>query len=93
MAAPSQEKLHKPFCESSLPVKSPRRMESRWISVVMSKSRQGFKFRVPVHRPADMLSMDRARPSSAASFPDRMAGEVRLIFWEIISVVRPDFPL
>ena len=75
MAAPSQEKLRKPFCESSLPVKRPRRMESRWISVVISRSRQGSKLRVPVHRPADMLSTDRARPSSAASFLDRTAGE------------------
>ena len=75
MAAPSQEKLHKPFWESSFPVKSPRRMESRWISVVMSRSRQGFIFRVPVHKPADMLSTDKAMPSSAASFLDRMDGE------------------
>lgn len=75
MAAPNQEKLRKPFCESSLPVKSPKRMESRWISVVMSKRRQGFKLRVPVHKPADMLSTDKAIPSSAASFLDRMDGE------------------
>ena len=70
--------IHKPFYPHIVkrrPVKRPKRMESRWISVVISRSRQGSKLRVPVHRPADMLSTDRARPSSAASFLDRTAGE------------------
>ena len=87
MAAPSQEKWHNPFRASRRPIKSPKRMEKKWMAVVRNKRTQGAMDRVPVHKPADTLSMDSAIPRKAASIPERTEGEELLIFWEIRSVV------
>lgn len=47
------------------------------------------KGNAPVQSPAEMLSMERASASRAASFPERTALFALFTFSEIVSVVSP----
>ena len=88
MAAPSQVKRLKPFRASIWPADKPSRIVHICMEVVINKRTPAGIFWVPVHKPADILSTDRARPSKTDSFRDRIEGTVLLMDWEILSVVR-----
>lgn len=67
MAAPSQAKLCELLQDKRCPVKRPNQIERKWIAVVSNMSIIGDKDSVPVHRPAEILSTDRASARRAAS--------------------------
>lgn len=89
MAAPSQAKLCEPLRDSSPPVKRPSRMERKWIAVVRNNSIIGGRDTVPVHNPAETLSIDRANARRAASRQESTALSSLFIFCEIVLVVNP----
>ena len=88
MAAPSQARWCEFFPDKSRPDKSPNLIDMKWIVVVSSRSIISGMGIVPVHSPAEMLSMERANAKRAASFQERTALSSLFTFLVILPVVR-----
>ena len=90
MAAPSQAKLCELLRDIRYPKKRPSQIERKWIAVASNRSIIGDKNIVPVHSPAEILSMDRASANRAASRQERMALSSLFTLCEIFFVVNPE---
>lgn len=73
MTAPSQVKRRDFFSDKRCPVKSPNLIDTKWIAVVSNRSIILGKGIVPVHSPAEILSMESASARRAASCQERKA--------------------
>lgn len=91
MTPPIQAKRYEFFAARRLPVRSPSFIETKWITVVSIRRIKMGQGIVPVHRPAEILSTERANAKSAASLPERTALSVWLTFSEMVPVVRLPF--
>ncbi len=87
MAAPSQAKRCELLLDNRCPAKRPSLIDKKWITVVKSSSIIGDKDTVPVQSPAEILSMERARASRAASRQERCAVSSLFTLLEIVPVV------